>query len=859
MSEPRKPDQRIPDAVRILLIEDEQISAEIAAAFLNRIKWTVTQLEIAATLREALTLLARESFDLVISDLNLPDSKGLATLEAVVRACDRVIIVLTANDDPGLREMAIELGAYDLLQKGQLSEATLERLVRLATVQAATVRSLRESETRFRQTFELAGSGIAHVGHDGRLLQVNHRLCDLLGYAEAEIVGRSMNDIEHPEDRDLSEPQRAGLNAGELDAMRFEKRYLRKDGSVAWMDVTVALARDADGKPQYEIAVMDDVTERKRAEERQRAHMRYQETIARFGQSALGKREPAELIDEAVQTVMQGLRADGVAYVEAGPAAGEVVLRAATGRAALVADASLIASRPGDAIATVLHSGSQFVGTGAALPFPWARPLASAAVVPVRGERGVRGALCALARARDAFAPEALGFLDTAASLLSTGLQRIDSEGRLTFLAQFDPLTGLPNRALLTDRFTQMIVQAKRRDSPLGVLFIDLDDFKLVNDTLGHAGGDELLRETARRLQAAVRTGDTVARISGDEFAVILSDLVRPEDAALVAQNVLDGLARPFVLGGHETFVTASVGIAAFPGDGEDAETLLGAADAAMYRAKQTGRNAYHYFTSEITQRTRVRAQLALELRRALERGEFALAYQLKIDLASGKPCGAEALLRWNHPDRGVVAPLEFVPMLEETGLIVPVGEWVVRRACEDLKVWQAAGIVVLPVAVNLSARQFRQQHLDTRIRSLVRSAGVDPGLIELEITESQLMQDPDHAIRVMRSLRESGIEIAIDDFGTGYSSLAYLTRFPVAALKIDRSFVADVFSDTNDAAIVRTIIDMAHTLGFTVIAEGVETDQQMAFLRQFGCQQGQGYLFARPMPAADLSALISS
>jgi diguanylate cyclase (GGDEF)-like protein len=400
-------------------------------------------------------------------------------------------------------------------------------------------------------------------------------------------------------------------------------------------------------------------------------------------------------------------------------------------------------------------------------------------------------------------------------------------------------------------------VQAKRRGTPLAVLFIDLDDFKLVNDTLGHAGGDELLKQAAQRLQASVRTADTIARVNGDEFAVVLSDLSHAEDAALVAQKILDGLSQPYMLLGRETFVTASIGIAAYPGDGSAAEALISAADAAMNRAKQSGRNAYQFFTPEITQRTRVRAQLAMELRRALERNEFGLVYQPKIDLNSGKPCGAEALLRWHHPERGVVGPALFVPALEETGLIVPVGEWVIRRACEDIKIWLASGLKVLPVAVNLSARQFRQEFLDKRIRALVSAAGVDPSLIELEITESQLMEDPDHAIRVMNALRDGGIRTAIDDFGTGYSSLAYLTRLPLAALKIDRSFVADALNDAADAAIVRTIIDMAHTLDFTVVAEGVETDGQMAFLREFGCEQGQGFFFARPMPAASFAALI--
>jgi diguanylate cyclase (GGDEF)-like protein len=546
--------------------------------------------------------------------------------------------------------------------------------------------------------------------------------------------------------------------------------------------------------------------------------------------------------------VVDGLGADAVAYLEPGQQPGELVLREGRGY-----DVGLMAAAPGSAVEAALTSSEPFVGSGSALPFAWGREFGSVAVVAVRGDNTVRGALCALARRDDAFWADEIGFLRTAASLLSTGLQRIDSERRVAYLAQFDPLTGLANRTLLADRFAQMIVQARRRGAPLGVLFIDLDDFKLVNDRLGHPAGDALLCEVTRRLQGAVRAGDTVARISGDEFAVVLGELARAEDAALVAQKLLERLGQPVMLGGEQTFITASIGIAAFPADGESVEALLGAADSAMYRAKQSARNTFQFYTAEITKRTHARAQLAFELRLALERGEFALAYQPKFDLRSGAVCGAEGLLRWNHPQRGVVSPAEFIPVLEDTGLIVQVGEWVIRRACADLKGWIGAGRTPIPLAVNLSARQFRQKDLDLRISAMVAAAGIDPALIELEITESQLMQDPEHAIRVMRSLREGGIRMAIDDFGTGYSSLAYLTRFPVKSLKIDRSFVADVFSDGADAAIVRTIIEMAHQLGFTVIAEGVETEPQAAFLRQFGCEQAQGFLFAPPMPAAEV------
>jgi len=731
-----------------------------------------------------------------------------------------------------------------------MSKASLPAPERLR--QAFRESEIRSKQTeaallRFRTALDASADMVFLIDARGRrFIDFNDTSCRMLGYTREELLAHGSGNIRVDRPREVLYREFERLAASTERTDITAAIYRRKDGS----EFPVEIRRTIHDTPDGPILVVNarDLTEREHADERQAAQLRYQESLARFGQAALAKREPAELVAEAIEAVAEALGAEAVVYVEPGGTPGELILRAGVGY-----DSEVMASPDGNPLDTVLAHGEFFVGKGAALPFGWARALGSAAAVAIRGESAVRGALCVLSRRGDAYWAEELGYLRTAASLLSTGLQRIDSERRLAFLAQFDPLTGLANRALLADRFAQMIAQARRRGTPLGVLFIDLDDFKGVNDAVGHAAGDALLAETARRLEAAVRSGDMVARISGDEFAVVLADLARADDAAVVAQKILDRLGEPVALAGQQTFVTASIGIAAFPGDGGEAEALLRAADSAMYRAKQSGRNAYQFFTAEITQRTRARAQLAFELRRALERDEFALAYQPKIDLASGRACGAEALLRWKHGERGVVSPAEFIPMLEETGLIVPVGEWVIERACRDLKGWIAAGLQPMPVAVNLSARQFRQQDLDARIRALVAAAGIDPALLELEITESQLMEDPEHAIRIMRALREAGIRIAIDDFGTGYSSLAYLTRFPVKALKIDRSFVADVFSDHADAAIVRTIIEMAHQLGFTVVAEGVETDRQAAFLRQFGCEQAQGYLFARPMPAAEL------
>jgi diguanylate cyclase (GGDEF)-like protein/PAS domain S-box-containing protein len=699
-----------------------------------------------------------------------------------------------------------------------------------------------EDLLRFRAAMDMTADAIYLTDRETlRFVDVNKIGCKWLGYTREELLNMSPADV-LPVTREQLEREYDEVIAAGSKGVRLETPYTGRDGRTGWTELYRRALRSGSG--WLIVTISREINERKLAEQRQATHLRYQERIARFGQSALAKREPGELIEQSVQMVLEALGAEAVAYLEPGAKPGEIVVRALVG---VAAGPAMLACRSDDPAFQALQTGSRLLVDGAELTAAWARGLASVALVPVRGDTAVRGLLCVGFRSREAFGAEALNFVDAAASVLSTALLRIDSEGRLAYLAQFDPLTGLPNRALLADRFSQMIVQAKRRDQPLAVLFIDLDEFKMVNDTLGHAGGDALLKEAAVRLQSAVRSGDTVARISGDEFAIVLADLARQEDAALVAQKVIERLSAAVEIHGKEVFITASVGIAAFPADGADAETLIGAADAAMYRAKQSGRNAYQFFTAEINQRSRARAQMGIELRRALEREEFTLVYQPKYTLANRRPCGAEALLRWRHPERGIVPPAEFIPVLEETGLIVAVGEWVVRRACDDLKVLKN-----MPVAINLSARQFRQPDLHERITALVKAAGVDPARIELEITESQLMQDPDHAIRVMRALCDAGIRLAIDDFGTGYSSLAYLTRFPLSALKIDRSFVKDMASDKADATIVRTIIEMAHTLGFTVVAEGVETEEQATFLRLLRCEQAQGFLFARPMPAEE-------
>jgi len=436
--------------------------------------------------------------------------------------------------------------------------------------------------------------------------------------------------------------------------------------------------------------------------------------------------------------------------------------------------------------------------------------------------------------------------------------QRKLQEEWIRHQAFHDPVTELPNRASFTTHLGEAMRRAKRADWLVALLFLDLDLFKRVNDSLGHDAGDRLLRVVTERIRRAVREADLLFRMGGDEFTVLLEDVRGPEEVGAVAQRVLDAIAEPVQLNHHEISVTASVGIALYPRDDVVEERLVKSADTAMYRAKELGRNRYAFFAPEMNERVEHQIQMEAALRRALKANEFVLHFQPRVSAASGRATGLEALLRWRHPEWGLVEPARFVPVLEETGLIVPVGEWAIRRACEDLGRWQRAGLDISSVSVNLSARQFRQSDLHERIKVLVSSSGVDPSRVEFEITESQLMQDPHHAIRVMRALCDAGMRIAIDDFGTGYSSLAYLTRFPVSALKIDRSFVKDMASDKADATIVRTIIEMAHTLGFTVVAEGVETEEQATFLKLLRCEQAQGYLFARPMRAEEFVTFCS-
>ncbi|MFN3398430.1 MAG: putative bifunctional diguanylate cyclase/phosphodiesterase [Sulfurimicrobium sp.] len=434
--------------------------------------------------------------------------------------------------------------------------------------------------------------------------------------------------------------------------------------------------------------------------------------------------------------------------------------------------------------------------------------------------------------------------------------ERKQYEEQLAYQSAHDTLTRLPNRNLAQDRLAQSIIFARRTGHQLALLYVDLDNFRAINDSLGHNVGDQLLQIVAQRLGGCIRSGDTVARMGGDDFVLILAQVAHEEDVSRVTRKVLTAITEPVMIESQPLTVTCSIGVSLFPRDGEDAATLLKNADAAMYRAKEQGRNSVQYYTAEINSRVFQHLMMENSLRGALERNEFMLHYQPQVSLHSGEMIGMEALLRWQHAEMGTISPANFIPLAEDTGLIIPIGAWVLHTACKQTRAWHDAGLPPVRVAVNLSARQFRE-NIPQLVQQALADSGLPPRFLELEITESVAMQHAESTEQTLLALRNMGVRLSIDDFGTGYSSLSYLKRFPINKLKLDQSFVRDIISDPDDATISMAIIALAHGMKLDVIAEGVETEGQLKFLRRHGCDAIQGYYFSRPVAAAEMEQLL--
>jgi diguanylate cyclase (GGDEF)-like protein/PAS domain S-box-containing protein len=556
---------------------------------------------------------------------------------------------------------------------------------------------LRDSESRYSTTIELAPIGIAHVDRSGRFIWANRHLCEMLGYTKEELLKLTVKNVSYSEDVDISDALRADLHANRVDTLKLEKRYMRKDGTVIWVRITSAMKRDASGEPLYDISAVEDVSDRKTA------------------------------------------------------------------------------------------------------------------------------------------------------------------EARVQYLATHDDMTGLPNRVLFNELIGQAIETSRQNERKCAVLFIDLDRFKIVNDSLGHHAGDLLLKEMGSRLRDCTRATDFLARLGGDEFVVLLEDASDSASIAEVANKILRAALKPVEILGQECRVTASVGIAVYPDDAWDAASLMKHADMAMYLAKEEGKNNYQFYSAHDSPVAVEHLVLESHLSHALEQNEFTVQYQARVDIRTGEVTGAEALLRWWNPELGTVSPAQFIPLAEDTGLIVPIGAWILRTACQQSIAWQRQGLPRMAMSVNLSPRQFREPNLLRDISETLEQTGMAPEFLELEITESMIMHDVDRAVARAVEIKNLGVRLAIDDFGTGYSSLSQLKRFPIDTLKVDRSFVRDVTENAEDRAITEAIISLGRTLGVTVVAEGVETAAQLEFLRGQACDEMQGFYVGKPCHPDAFVELVSS
>ncbi|MDO8612508.1 MAG: PAS domain S-box protein [Dehalococcoidia bacterium] len=676
--------------------------------------------------------------------------------------------------------------------------------------------ALRKSETNYRDLVENISEVIYAQDKDGRITYVSPVVEQIGGYSPQEVIGRPFTDFIHPDDLpSLVESFRRTV-AGNPEPSEY--RVLSKSGEVRWVRTSSRLVYEGDRIAGLR-AVLMDITDRKRMEEALR------ESETKF-------RTLAETV-AAAAFIFQGTR---MCYVNS-------AAEAQTG----YSREELLTMDFWD----VIHPDFRDLVKKRGLARQRGEQVPARYEVKLLTKSGEERWVDFMAGTIEFEGQPAV--LGTAFDITD----RKAAEETIRHLAYHDGLTGLPNRTLFEDRLTVTLAQGRRKRRLAAVMFLDLDRFKVVNDTVGHAMGDRLLQSVAERLKALVRDGDTVARVGGDEFTLLLPEVGRVKDAVEVAERILETLRQPWQVNGHEFHITTSIGIAMCPGDGEDAESLLRNADTAMYRAKDRGRDNYKLYAPAMNSKIAERLALENSLRHALERDEFVVHYQPQVNIETGRIVGVEALVRWQHPERGLVSPLEFIPVAEETGLIVPLGAWVLRTACAQNRAWQDAGLPPMRMAVNLSARQFQRRDLLDTVAGVLAETGLPPQYLQLEITEGAAMQDVDLTLAILRELREAGVQISIDDFGTGHSSLSYLKRFPIDVVKIDQSFVQDLTVDPNDAAIASTIIVMAHALNLKVIAEGVETAEQLAFLRERDCDEMQGFLFSRPAPAPELDQML--
>ena len=707
---------------------------------------------------------------------------------------------------------------------------------------------------------------IADLGIDGSWHYVSPQVEAILGFSPEEWLADPdlWRSRIHPEDRDRVLSEESDEAEEGMDGPPTEYRMFHRDGSIVWLSDQAMLVRDRDGKMRWH-GVMSDITARKQAEAELERRAAQQAAVALLGEHALEGASTSELMHEAVGAAAQLLDVEMACVAELLAEEDCMAVRAEFGADGMsFGKARLPAGASSQAGFTVL-SGKPVVVQDWREEKRFSRSPAlrglgvrSGLTVMIEGRREPFGVLAVQSLAARAYGAGDIDFLQSLANVLADALDRHAIEDGIRHRALHDPLSGLPNRVLFLDRLEHALARVGRRGSMAAVLFLDLDHFKLVNDSLGHHVGDELLTATAPRLSQAIRATDTVARFGGDEFGILLEDITGEHDAIEMAERIAATFTRPFVLAGNEHFVTASVGIAIARG-GELAPELIRDADAAMYRAKERGRARYELFDEVMRGRAIARLRVENDLRRALERGELRLDYQPVVSLRDHSIVGVEALVRWDHPDRGVVMPTEFISVAEENGMIDQIGRWVLDRACRQAARWCTFRPDSAPIgiSVNLSAVQVGKRDLPDMVATVLRATGLDPACLSLEITETVMLRDIEPLSDVLRALKALGVRLALDDFGTAYSSLGYLTHLPLDTLKIDRSFVDGLGTERRDTAITEAIVAMSRALSLNVVAEGVETQLQVDELCRLGCQLAQGYHFSRPVAAREITSML--
>lgn len=817
----------------VLLVEDDPVEAGLIQAALAGAWDGPFRVEWATRLSVALDRLAREAFQVVLLDLSLPDGQGIEIFNQVFLAApEAIVLILSTASDEETARLAVQRGADDYLVKGHVGSHWLPRALRYLMERKTTRDALRSSEALFRAMSDASPLGIFVSDGQGRCVYTNAAYQKISGLTFEQTLGTNWSVAIHPDDRErvLAEWYSAAL--GE-DSFQTEFRFLQKDGSIVWTRVNSAVI-DKGTKPQGRVKTVEDITERRSAE-----------SVLRAAEEALFEEK------ERAQVTLNSI--------------GDAVL--CTDLLGNVTYLNLVAERMTgwprqDALGQPLEEVFRIISgtTRQVAANPAQQAITEDKIIGLAAD-------CVLVR-RDGLE---LGIEDSAAPIHNRDGRVVGavivfhdvSESRamalkMSHLAQHDLLTDLPNRVLLTERISQAIGLARRHHKQVALLFVDLDHFKQINDSLGHSIGDQLLQLVADRLTTCVRATDTVCRQGGDEFVILLAEIAQPEDATLVAEKLLAAFSVPHLIGEHELYVTLSIGISVYPDDGSSVETVMQNADMAMYHAKAVGRNNYQFFRAQMSTDAVRRQIIESSLRRALKKREFLLHYQPQIDLASGAMSGIEVLIRWLDPDHGLIYPMEFLPIAEECGLVVPIGRWVLREACRQLKVWLESGLAAVPVAVNMSAVEFRHKDFLDGIALILKETGLPPCYLELELTESILMDHAESAAARLDALKSMGVRIAIDDFGTGYSSLSHLKRFPISTLKVDQSFVGEIGSDADSATIVDAVIGMGRNLKYRVVAEGVETHEQLAFLQTQKCDVGQGFLFSQPLSAEEFEQFLA-